>query len=184
MSNRGKDMAGKEAGIAGAIVAAVAIVCAASITSGAYKDLCPKSMCGGDPPAPTETAATSPSAGGGTTPHIPTGFRVASIELRADPFGGSVSCDPPVVIRFSGRINAVGGSGSVSYRWVRSDSARGPVQTLTFTQPGSQSVETSWQRGPHPAGITVDGWEQIEILDPPQSRGTTSDRAMFTLACS
>jgi hypothetical protein len=174
-------MAGKEAGIAGAIIAAVALVCAACLTSGSYKDLCPKSLCASER-APTPTA--SPSTGPPGVPTTPAALRVHSIDLRADPFSGTVVCDPPVVIRFSGRINAIGGSGSVLYRWVRSDNAAGPVQTLTFTQPGSQTVETSWRRGPHLAGTTLDGWEQIEILDPPPSGGMKSDRATFNLSCS
>src|SRR5262252_9043833 len=44
----------------------------------------------------------------------------------------------PVKLTFSGRIAVSGGAGIVSYRFVRSDNASAPAQTVTFTRPGSQ----------------------------------------------
>ena len=106
----------------------------------------------------------------------PLGFRIVETFLRADPFDYVGAC--PVTITFSGRISVAGGGGTVSYKWIRNDGASAPVETLTFTGPGSQDINTTWYIGG--AGMNYSGWQAIEILDP---QATTSDRAEFKIQC-
>jgi hypothetical protein len=104
--------------------------------------------------------------------------RRRSVENRVDPFTGSVDC--PVTVHFSGRISVSRGSGTVSYRWVRSDGARGPVESLAFTGPGSQTVQTTWTLGA--PGAALRHSERIDILEPADS--PDSEDAAFDLTCN
>lgn len=106
----------------------------------------------------------------------PAGFRIVEASLRADPFDHSGPC--PVKINFSGRISAVGGGGTVSYRFLRSDGASAPIQTLTFDSPGSKDVNVTWTLGG--PGFTFSGWESIKIIEPQESE---SNRATFKIQC-
>src|SRR5712692_72933 len=116
--------------------------------------------------SPTPSPTPSPSQ---TT----SAFHVVEAILRADPFNYSGAC--PVSINFSGRISAVG-SGTVSYRFIRSDGASAPIQTLTFTGSASQDVSETWTLGG--AGTRYSGWEAIRIVDP---NAMDSSHATFTL---
>jgi hypothetical protein len=80
-----------------------------------------------------------------------------------------------VTLRFSGRISAVGGSGTVSYRFLRSDGASAPVSAVTFDSPGSKDVQTTWM-----LGRSYDGWQSLKILDPQERE---SERAVFQVTC-
>lgn len=105
------------------------------------------------------------------------GFRVIEATMRADPSNFTGEC--PKRIEFSGRISVIGGSGTVSYRLIRSDGARGPVETLTFDSPGSKTVSSSWRLGG--AGKTYNRyWRAIKILEP---NPMESNKAYFTLKC-
>lgn len=117
------------------------------------------------------------STGDSNTTPKNAGFRVIETSVRADPFRGSVSC--PVEIRFSGRISVAGGGGTVTYRWIRSDGASAPVQTLSFEGPDSKDIETTWTRSGDPAAA-IAGWQAIEIIEP---RASNSRRAPFDLVC-
>lgn len=122
-------------------------------------------------PAPTTAPPVQPPPP--NTPVPPSGFRIVDVTLDADPATYNGAC--PAMIRFSGRISVTGGSGTVTYKFLRSDGAIAPIQTLRFTGPGSQSVTTSWQ-----LGISYDGWEQIQILTPSDIQ---SNQATFSLRC-
>jgi hypothetical protein len=78
-----------------------------------------------------------------------------------------------------GRISVAGDSGRVTYRWIRSDGASTPVQTLIFDGPGSQDVNTSWFLGA-PPGSQISVWQAIQIIEP---QGMNSNRAEFNLLC-
>lgn len=107
------------------------------------------------------------------------GFRVADVELRADPFNYRGHC--PVKIEFSGRVSVIG-SGTVSYRFQRSDGAKGPVQTLHFSESGSQRVTTTWQLGgANPNFQPFKGAETLVILAPDGGEPKT---ASFQIYCN
>jgi len=93
--------------------------------------------------------------------------------LRADPFDYTGPCPQEIV--FSGRISVAGGSGVVSYKFLRSDGASAPVETLTFDGPGTKDIKTTWL-----LGKTYSGWQQNQILDPVEK---TFDKAEFKLTC-
>jgi hypothetical protein len=121
------------------------------------------------------------SIDGGTQPTIqptiqpttPQEFRVVETFLRADPFNYDGPC--PVTIKFSGRISVAGGSGTVAYKILRSDGASAPVKSITFSGPGGQDLESTWQ-----LGASYSGWQQIQILDPAEE---VSEKAEFTIQC-
>jgi hypothetical protein len=106
----------------------------------------------------------------------PQGFRVIETLLRADPFNYTGNC--PVTIRFSGRISAIGGSGRVSYKFLRSDGASAPVESVSFEGPSSKDVVTTWSIGR--PGFAYSGWESIHILEP---QDTQSQQARFSIRC-
>ena len=80
---------------------------------------------------------------------------------------------------FTGRISAVGGQGTVSYRFQQSDGGSNPVQVLKFDGPGSQDITRTWTLGG--PGFTYSGWELIEVLDP---QNLQSEKASFSVKCS
>jgi hypothetical protein len=124
-------------------------------------------------------SGSMPSTGNGTQPSSPAspGFRVVEAILRADPGSYTGAC--PTTIKFTGRISVAGGSGDVSYRFLRSDGASSPVQRLHFSAPGSADVSTTWTLG-KPAS-KYSGSQSIQIFDP---TSLTSEKATFTLTCS
>ena len=122
---------------------------------------------------PTATPLATPTA---SIPSPPS-FVASEALLRADPFSYSGAC--PIRITFSGRISVSRGSGTVSYRFIRSDGASAPVQVLTFTGPGSKDVTNTWQLGG--PGFTYSGWEALRVMDPQQ---VDSDQATFRVVCS
>jgi hypothetical protein len=111
-----------------------------------------------------------------TASPTPQGFRVIEAMLRADPFNYTGTC--PTRITFSGRISVAGGGGTVSFKFLRSDGASAPVQTLHFDGPGSQDVTTTWDIGG--PGFSYKGWEAIQIYDPNNMQST---HANFEIQC-
>jgi hypothetical protein len=124
-------------------------------------------------------SGSMPTTGNSTQPSPSTapGFRVVEAILRADP--GSYTGLCPTTIKFTGRISVAGGSGDVSYRFIRSDGASSPVERLHFPGPGSADVSTTWTLGG--SGFKYSGSQQIQIFDP---ASLTSEKASFTVACS
>jgi len=114
--------------------------------------------------------------GGGGPPEQPPSFRVVEAFLRADPF--DYVGPSPVTIKFTGRISVVGGGGTVSYKFLRSDGASAPIETLHFDGPGSRDVSTTWRLGG--PGLTYSGWQSIKILEPQEME---SERANFKIRC-
>lgn len=126
------------------------------------------------PEKPSPTTPSGPSKP--SEPGSPAGFRVVEVFLRADPLKHVGPC--PVTISFSGRISVAGGDGTVSFKFLRSDGASAPVQTLSFDSPGSKDVRSTWRLGG--PGFTFSGWEALKIFDPQEIE---SDRATFTISC-
>jgi len=104
-------------------------------------------------------------------------FRVVDAVLEADPGDYSGPC--PVEIKFRGRISAIGGSGNLSYRFLRSDGKTSPLHKLRFDSSGSKTVSTSWQLGESGAP-DHQGWQSIEILEPTE---LNSKQARFNINC-
>jgi len=98
-----------------------------------------------------------------------------------NPGGPVTSC--PVTINFEATITATGWSPTanrqVQYKWIRSDGADAPTQTLDFpaSGPSTQTVKTTWQ-----IGANGTNWEAIQISYPPITN-TASNHATFTLTC-
>jgi hypothetical protein len=101
------------------------------------------------------------------------GFRIVELALRADPFDYTGPC--PITIEFSGRVSVAGGGGTVSYKFLRSDGASAPVQTLEFDSAGSKPVVTRWS-----LGGSFSGWRAIKTFDPEEKE---SGRATFEVRC-
>ena len=96
--------------------------------------------------------------------------------LNAVPFNFHGEC--PATITFNGTIG-LNHPGTVRYRFVRSDGARGPLFTLKFEVAGLQNVSATWHLGG--AGLKhYAGWEAIQIVYP---NGVLSNRAHFELTC-
>jgi len=68
------------------------------------------------------------------------------------------------VFNFSGTITT-NGAGTVTYQWDRSDHPTPPIQTITFSGAGSQTVTTSWSYGTG-SGTTDNSWEKLHVLTP------------------
>ena len=97
--------------------------------------------------------------------------------LSASPTSFVGGC--PAVITFTGKIKSTL-QGVVTYKFIRSDGAIAPVQTLVFRAPGVQTVSTTWTLGGIPALPAYAGWEAIEILSP---MALTSNHANFKIRC-
>ena len=99
-----------------------------------------------------------------------------AVHLAAAPPNFNGEC--PATITFNGTIG-LNHPGTVRYRFIRSDRARGPFFTLKFEEAGQQHVTATWRLG----GARLKhyaGWEAIQIVYP---RGIISNRAHFQLNC-
>ena len=81
----------------------------------------------------------------------------------------------PVVVNFEGSIPAPPHPGTISYRFVRSDGASGPIQIVRFLGTGAQSVRYSWT-----LWTAYKGWVQLNLLSPTQVHSAPAD---FNLGC-
>ncbi len=81
----------------------------------------------------------------------------------------------PVVVNFEGSIPAPPHPGTLSYRFVRSDGASGPIQMVRFLGTGTQPVRYSWT-----LWTAYKGWVQLDLLSPMRVH---SARADFDLGC-
>lgn len=99
--------------------------------------------------------------------------------LKASPESYSGKC--PATIRFEGKITVTGVTRpvKVQYKFIRSDGALAPVETLVFERDGSKKVSTTWTLG-GPGLPTYSGWEAIRIVYPQE---LDSDHAEFSVNC-
>jgi hypothetical protein len=63
----------------------------------------------------------------------------------------------------------------VRYKFIRSDGAEAPEETLTFEQAGLKQVRTTWT-----LGRAYKGWQSIKIVSPNE---VESNRAEFLVKC-
>lgn len=97
--------------------------------------------------------------------------------LTANPTNYSGKC--PAVITFKGFITAKK-AGRVQYKFIRSDNAAAPIQTLEFAAPGTKPVSTTWTLG-GAALPNYSGWQAIQIVYP---TNVTFNKAGFTVRCA
>lgn len=103
---------------------------------------------------------------------------VTSVSASVTPATFKGSC--PKMFEFSGVI-AVDGPVVVRYKWIRSDGATAPEQSIRFRKAGRQVVKTTWTLGDAAKLPNYSGWESVQIVSP----GTlASNRASFTLECA
>jgi len=101
---------------------------------------------------------------------------VITATLKAIPESYSGEC--PTTIKFEGEItvkNITRPPLKVQYKFLRSDGAFAPVQTLTFKKDGTEKVSTSWS-----IGKSYEGWEAIKVVYP---QDVESNKASFKLIC-
>jgi hypothetical protein len=101
--------------------------------------------------------------------------RVTHVNASVNPTSFTGECEK--MFEFTGRITS-DSPGEVRYKWLRSDNARAPEQTIIFNAPGTQIVTTTWTLGI--PGKTYNEWEAIQVLSP---NPMTSNKAAFTLKC-
>lgn len=92
--------------------------------------------------------------------------------LSADPASYTGPC--PGTITFKGKIS-VNRAAVVKYKFIRSDGATAPVQTLTFSRAGSKTVSTTWT-----LWRDYTGWEAIKVISPIE---VESNKANFSIQC-
>ncbi|HPD57928.1 MAG TPA: CARDB domain-containing protein [Smithellaceae bacterium] len=103
-----------------------------------------------------------------------------SAQLKAVPPSYSGSC--PAKIEFEGFIsvrNLTRPPLRLQYKFIRSDGASAPVQTLTFNRDGAQPVRTTWQLG-GPGLPSYTGWQAIKVVYP---QDLESNKANFSVSC-
>jgi len=100
-----------------------------------------------------------------------------SAMLTAVPTEYAGAC--PTTIKFNGVITARR-AGRVQYRFVRSDGATAPIQTLDFATPGTKPVGITWTLG-GPTLPTYRGWEAVRIVYP---TSIESNKAGFSIKCA
>jgi len=92
--------------------------------------------------------------------------------LKAYPASYSGKC--PAKITFKGIIT-VKKPGKVQYKFIRSDGALAPIDTLIFKKPGTKPVSTTWT-----IGKNYSGWKAIKVLYPQE---VESNKAKFKILC-
>ena len=139
---------------------------------------------GGSPsPKPSQAAATSTADGGSATP--PTHGSATPPTHTLATFGATVTANPPVAMSacatpttftYSADLTATA-AGTVSYKWVYSTGKSGPVQTATFTAPGTQKISG----GAVHTKTASTGWAAIQMLSPST---VLSNKATYQLTCT
>ncbi|WP_174285316.1 hypothetical protein [Sphingomonas bacterium] len=109
-----------------------------------------------------------------------------SVTARANPIHYVGKC--PAVITFDAHVSVVGAP-AIEYRFIRSDGATGPMQSIESPPPG-MPTSTTWTLG----GSTLkhyEGWEQLVVKEIRQkvphgkaSRTISGNRAAFSIDCT
>lgn len=101
--------------------------------------------------------------------------------LKATPESYSGKC--PTTIKFEGEIKVTKITRAplkVQYKFIRSDGAFAPIQTLDFEKDGVKKVSTTWTLG-GPGLPTYAGWQAIKIVYP---QDVESNKANFKIECT
>ncbi len=127
------------------------------------------------------------AAGSTTTPIVtpttqPVAFSVTGVNASVDPSNYHGACAATMLFTFTGIINVPAGSpgGAISYTWLRSDSATGPTETISFKAGvTTQMVTTTWRLG-STWGDGTTFWEALQVTAP---NSVTSAHANFSFVC-
>ncbi|MFN8499240.1 MAG: hypothetical protein U0641_15430 [Anaerolineae bacterium] len=103
---------------------------------------------------------------------LPPAFDVVSAKVSVEP---PISRVCPTTFTASGTIST-NGAGVVRYQWERSDGALAPVEQITFSSAGAQTVGDTWE-----LGAEGDHWLRLHILTP---NNLISNEATFRLICA
>lgn len=106
------------------------------------------------------------------------GIRIRNVIVNASPDSYSGPC--PVRVRISASITA-SGSGTIEYRFVRSDGYAGQERTLSFENSGTKEVSTTWLFGSR-AYPNSSGSVQLEVASPQNFR--SSEAAVYNIRCA
>ncbi len=100
--------------------------------------------------------------------NTPTVYGITSVTYDySTAFGKSGSCSPNVFLTTTATISS-NGPLTIKYRWMASDGGTGSLQTLTFTEAKSRTIQDTWPlRVGHEIGQV---WEEILITSPVQQR--------------
>ena len=131
-------------------------------------------------PPPVAVTPTIPPTVTPTTQ--PVAFSVTGVNATVDHSNYHGACASTMLFTFTGIINVPAGSpgGTVSYTWLRSDSATGPTETVSFNAGvTSQTVTTTWQLGSS-LGNGTTFWEALQVTAP---NSVTSAHANFSFVC-
>lgn len=126
--------------------------------------------------ATAKPSAQEQGASGIVKPSVDSHPYPITAELHASPTVYTGKC--PATIRFIGKIT-VPRLGKLRYRFIRSDHATAPVQTIAFPKAGSKMVSASWRLGGPPLP-SYTGWMAIQILD----MDVESNKAEFRIQCA
>ncbi len=126
-------------------------------------------------PSPTKSPTATPTQKPTSTPTPTPTPGVVNIEASVTPTT-SDACTKK--FDFSAKIYTNAGM-TVKYKWLRSDGAASPEQTLTYTEAGMQTVTSDWTLARN-SGESFNGWKRIEITSPGSA---LSNKAEFTLTC-
>ncbi|OGO15604.1 MAG: hypothetical protein A2Z02_01740 [Chloroflexi bacterium RBG_16_48_7] len=102
----------------------------------------------------------------------PVAFRVTNVTATSNQSTYEGSC--PKTLTFSATITA-NGPGTITYRWERSDYNWGHMQSMTFTEAGSQSVTLNYD-----LGETSSGWYRVNVFTP---SNIVSNPIIYTITC-
>ena len=125
---------------------------------------------------PTPTATISPTP----VQRIGDAFQVSniSVDVSADPSHYEGSCKDKLEFTFTATVT-LEKSGTVIYKWLRSDGTETTPQTLSFAEAGTKTVSAIWQ--PDFKDLEFSGWQKMKISTPIE---VTSNQAQFTILCS
>lgn len=140
-------------------------------------------------PSESETPSSTPTITATATPSKkPTSTPTATKTPTPTPTPGVVNIETSVTPQTSNACSQTfsftakiytNAALTVKYKWLRSDNATAPEQTLTFDGAGMQSVTSDWTLG-QASGNQYNGWKRIEITSPVS---TLSNKAEFTISC-
>ncbi|MDR7274055.1 PASTA domain-containing protein [Catenuloplanes atrovinosus] len=133
----------------------------------------------GNPANPNNPGPPRPAPGGTTQqppPPPPATVTMLAGEAVPDPDADNCTTGYRTIFR---QTVAMSGPGRVTLRWLRSDGALGPVETVDFTAAGTRTFETTWLRTGAP-GDTLGGWQQLDVSAPNAARGA---QLTFTHTC-